>query len=505
MNNTFFVGKIVQVETEKNSSHEVVIVVDPIFRPKGFPDYVIYKARSGTDAKSYVDFIGVRGNFEVEILQEPPYPNHMEIDIRGVPEVISDDVMDNKFTISVVSPALYEQNNNSELIEAIYNTFVEHYDFDPNMSSDFIDSFEQGIREFKDDLNITNFVIGVDMTFEEAFFFGSNVYETGLSKCSGDFSISFHTKDEVEANKDKFYEFRYVYNPNMVHTDINKSSIVASDGFYGDNFYADKSKMETMHIAAQSIVKGRPLVIMAIGPSGSGKTSWARSMRDFIADMTGIEIGFLKVDCQAMAEGTPEDWFVRMRAYEGSTIVENTEFGEVLKGNVPHVILLDEINRVPADIANPLLPVLDDTYQFSHSGIAHKIVVPHIFIQTANIGTEFTGVFSIDTAFLNRTDLIERFGYLSENVERQILANSYPGLSDADVSGIVTIVSDIRSAVIKHNLRVDVTTRTIKKIGNLVDLGFSIRQSIDRVIINPIIMVHGHVPKDVSEVIGLVS
>lgn len=269
------------------------------------------------------------------------------------------------------------------------------------------------------------------------------------------------------------------------------SSLTKSDIYIDPNdlklFNSVRSLSDTMH----------PAVLM-VGPSGYGKTSVPeRLAQDW-------DMKFVRWDCSTIRD--PEEFFGYRAAVDGSTANADgkqfffeTEFTQaVQEGNA--IIVLDELNRIDPYISNALFPLLD------HAGetvvLGHKIKVAKnvIFFATINVGHQFTGTFTLDSALSNRFMAKVLVGPLPESVESTLLQTRCL-VSKVDADRIVSVVSKLREQNRKEALDVDVSTRVSIQIANLMRGGLDIRAALTYTVINGVSQEESKV---IADAVGIV-
>lgn len=227
----------------------------------------------------------------------------------------------------------------------------------------------------------------------------------------------------------------------------------------------------------------RHVAIMMIGPSGYGKTSIPQQKA------TDWEMEFLRWDCATVRD--PEEFFGFRGAVDGSTMSENgetyfaeSEFTKVLEaGNC--VIVLDELNRIDPYISNILFPLLDHAGKTTVANHEIKVGPNVIFFATVNLGFQFTGTFTLDTALNNRFTAKVLVNALPMEIEQKvIMARGNINLNDAQK--IVKLMTGLRSLNAKDKLSVDASTRVSIQMAELVGCGLDLRSALVYVVINGI-------------------
>lgn len=250
-------------------------------------------------------------------------------------------------------------------------------------------------------------------------------------------------------------------------------------------------------LAYAALEEERVTVLLLRGESGYGKSSYSEAFAQ--------EVGLTYVDVNCASIGDPEEWFGYREAEAGSTLFVLNQFAEaVIEGNC--VINFDEANRIESYIANTLLPMLDHR----RKTIVHKQEVkvgPRvIFTLTINEGPKFSGTFNMDAALKNRIDMGFKVGPLKPEIERQLLMSRYSKLTKLAAKGIVELCTQLRIAVERDQMSIDVSTRTSLKLAAIMSLGGSFLEAVNFVIqqiaddsdIKPIIDIANQVEADMK-------
>lgn len=256
----------------------------------------------------------------------------------------------------------------------------------------------------------------------------------------------------------------------IVNWDEDDSSPIKIEYPFGDyspkNFFVSEHAMKVF-LSAQRIMKAypnTPVKIMVSGPSGYGKTSIAKLYAD------GNELNYLRMNCAMIRD--PEEWFGHREARDGSTIFVQSRFIETVReGNV--VIVLDEFNRLEPDLHNTLYPLLDhDAATFVYD--QEFAVGPNtLFVATINTGREYTGIFELDAANMNRFDLFLEVGVIPQTHEIDILMNRFP-ITLGTATEIVKLAAKIRSTIDVH-----CSIRTTLAVAKIVATGMSVKDAFE--------------------------
>lgn len=249
-----------------------------------------------------------------------------------------------------------------------------------------------------------------------------------------------------------------------------------------EKIYVDEKDNVVLN-TIRKLSQKRHVAVMMIGPSGYGKTSIPQQK----ATDWGME--FLRWDCATVRD--PEEFFGFRGAVDGSTMTEDgqtffaeSEFTKVIeKGNA--VIVLDELNRIDPYISNILFPLLDHAGKTTVAN--HQIVIgPNVIIfATVNLGFQFTGTFTLDTALNNRFTAKILVNALPRHIEEKVIM-ARGNVSEFQARQIVKLMTSLRALNSKDQLSVDCSTRVSIQIAELMGCGLDLRSALVYVIVNGI-------------------
>lgn len=256
--------------------------------------------------------------------------------------------------------------------------------------------------------------------------------------------------------------------------------VMSVDEKWATEVYVSKEDRKVFEVV-RNISTKRHVALMMIGPSGYGKTSVPQQM----ATEWGME--FLRWDCATVRD--PEEFFGFRGAQDGSTLTDDGEtifsksnFTQVLEeGNA--VIVLDELNRIDPYIANILFPLLDHAGKTSIVGYDIEVGPNVIFVATVNLGFQFTGTFTLDTALTNRFTAKVLVGPLPKRIEEKVIMAR--GDIDYDTaSQVVNIMKELRAMNNSGDLSIDASTRVSIQIAEMVGAGLTIKEALQYVVVN---------------------
>jgi MoxR-like ATPase len=211
-------------------------------------------------------------------------------------------------------------------------------------------------------------------------------------------------------------------------------------------------KIDGVYIDPRVSVKLQALLdsglnILLDGPQGCGKTVLARSL----AQSLGME--FILFNCGAVVE--PSDFLasIMIRASAtGQPVMDfvKTPILSALEEAAQHpqrryLVFLDEFNRCQENARNALMPALDATRRVYNPIENNFLDIPDNvqFVAAVNRGGEFSGVFGIDPAQLDRFAPLQ-MDYLPMDEEVKLLAPRHPELNPKIIHLVVLIADALR-------------------------------------------------------------
>ncbi|EMS79823.1 MULTISPECIES: AAA family ATPase [Desulfotignum] len=230
-------------------------------------------------------------------------------------------------------------------------------------------------------------------------------------------------------------------------------------------FYADSNTLNLLD-RLHKISEKHPVNILVAGRQGCGKSS---IVRQFAAvhkkPLATFQVGILSEPGQLFGEYTLEN---------GETRYKQFLFPMALQ--TPNCIIhLEEINRPENPKAlNMLFSILSDDRQVWMDELGLLKVAPGvIFFATLNEGDDFVGTELLDPALRDRFHVI-LMDFLPNDVEKEVLINkTHVGVEQADT--IIDAVNTLRS---DFELSVEVSTRTVLMIGEMVAVGATLKEAL---------------------------
>lgn len=248
----------------------------------------------------------------------------------------------------------------------------------------------------------------------------------------------------------------------------NRVKLLPDDGFYVTPF--QQKVLQAAYKAVSNKIEN--VIISLVGAAGYGKTSIA----EYYARINNLPI--LIVDCSTISDN--QEHFIIPEFKSGETHFALTEFSKFLQmGDC--VVVLDEINRMPSWVSNSLLPVTDHRKATHLRGIDIKVASGITFFYTSNMGAEYTGTNPLDRALKGRVMGTMLVDVLPNDVEIELLEKRHNVEYESAVK-ILDVMNKLRESL--KDYPVNVSTRTSLFIAFWVNLGLTIREAVELVVLN---------------------
>lgn len=220
--------------------------------------------------------------------------------------------------------------------------------------------------------------------------------------------------------------------------------------------------------------------LMIVGPSGFGKTRGI--IRYGIENNVPVHV----LNCQAIT--TPEKWIGQMQVSpERGTFFEKANHVEWIERTHEDckdasycIILYDEITRLRPELANNLFSLLDDQQGLEVPQMGRRIAMSdrNVVIATANIGTPYTGAFTMDWALRGRFDYnIERPFPPQEEEAKVLTTATIPGITQTDAEAIVRVAAHTRTLWMNGELESPISTRSLVAWARYIAGGYTIKDA----------------------------
>ena len=213
--------------------------------------------------------------------------------------------------------------------------------------------------------------------------------------------------------------------------------------------------------------------MLVTGPSGCGKTE--------LIGRLGKEFGVpvYKVDCASIT--TPDKWVghKELIATENGqeTIYVKSQFLKWLAAEdcEPGIVLLDEINRLNANLLNTTIPILDgsESIWVPDLGIYSNVHKDTMIAATANLGVGYSGTHGLDIAFHDRFGAVMEASFPPQEEEVQILMRR-TGIEESKAQILVNIATQCRSLADQGDLSKYISTRGLLDAAHWIMAGMTI-------------------------------
>lgn len=247
-----------------------------------------------------------------------------------------------------------------------------------------------------------------------------------------------------------------------------QSSIGTADVFVPaeDPYYYVSNETISFLDKIHRISKKHPVNVLVAGKQGCGKSSLVRQYAAaHRLPLATFQIGVLSEPGQLFGEYALEN---------GETKYKQFLFPRALQ--TPNcVIHLEEINRPEHPKAlNMLFSILSDDRQvwMDELGLL-QVADGVVFFATLNEGDEFVGTELLDPALRDRFYAIS-MDYLPNEVEIEVLEKK-AAVTPEQAREIIAVVNNLRAS---PDLQVDVSTRKVLMIGEMMAAGGSLHESI---------------------------
>lgn len=211
--------------------------------------------------------------------------------------------------------------------------------------------------------------------------------------------------------------------------------------------------------------------LLLVGPTGCGKTSL------FAEIGKQYNMPVYKVDAAAVT--TIDRWLghkdIRITEKGPETTYVLSEFLHWISadGYEPGLVVIDEITRVPPQVGNILMSILDGSESVWVPELGTKITVHKdtLFGATANIGAQFSGTYALDQALADRFGSTLNVTFPPAGEEEKVLVKR-TGIDPDEAKKLVKIANMVRQRA--DEIEVAVSTRMLLNAALWVMKGRSI-------------------------------
>lgn len=227
----------------------------------------------------------------------------------------------------------------------------------------------------------------------------------------------------------------------------------------------------------RSIIRGENVLI--VGDRGEGKTA------SVIAAANTLNRPLFKINFGNMQDA--QTALIGKTHFDVSkgTVFARSYFVEAI--TTPNaIVLLDEFTRASDDAMNILFSVLDPVQRYlrlnDEINTSKIDVAPGVsFVATANIGYQYTGTRTLDSALRDRFSVKIEVETLKAEHRNKILKSVYPNLNQKIIEQITAIADKINEKVYGEDslLTVPISTRTCLNVASLTNDGFSLLDAIE--------------------------
>jgi len=247
-----------------------------------------------------------------------------------------------------------------------------------------------------------------------------------------------------------------------------KTSITANSLFVPevDPYYYISTETRSFLDKFGKISQKHPVNVLVVGKQGCGKSSLVRQYAAVNKlPLATFQIGILSEPGQLFGEYALENGETRYKQFLFPQAIQTPNC----------VIHLEEINRPEHPKAlNMLFSILSDDRQVWMDELGLLQVAPGVvFFATLNEGAEFVGTEMLDPALRDRF-YVTTMDFLPNEVEKEVLLQK-TGITPDQAQEIIEVANGIRG---NAELGVEVSTRKILMIGEMIAAGGSLREAI---------------------------
>ncbi len=251
-------------------------------------------------------------------------------------------------------------------------------------------------------------------------------------------------------------------------------------------FYESEDDARLLSDYVSMRLAGHVTNLMVVGASGFGKTDSAVRLGERLSVPVHV------VNCQAIT--TPEKWIGQMQVdpergtyFEVANHVKWVERTHPDCADAPYCILLyDEITRLRPELANMTFSLLDFQQGLEVPQMGKRIMMDpmNIVIATANMGSAYSGAFTMDWALRERFDTtLERKMPPAPEEMKVIRTAVRDRITEDDAQSMIRVADHTRTLWKRGDLESPISTRMLISWSRFVAGGYSVREAAEYTVI----------------------
>jgi MoxR-like ATPase len=242
---------------------------------------------------------------------------------------------------------------------------------------------------------------------------------------------------------------------------------------------------------------GHDTNLMVVGPSGFGKTEGIIRL----GQRLGVPVHV--VNCQVIT--TTEKWLGQMTADPvKGTVFEVSQHLKWVERDTEEcqnsefcILLYDEITRLRPELSNPTLSLLDGQQGLEVPQMGRRVVMSpkNVVFATANIGSAYSGTFSLDWALRGRFDTTMERPFPPTDEELKVIMTASPKLDEKAARGMIAVAEHSRILWREGELEAPISTRLLLSWARWVAGGYSVKDAAEYTIL-PVYSEDGGIDSD---------
>ncbi len=251
-------------------------------------------------------------------------------------------------------------------------------------------------------------------------------------------------------------------------------------------FYESDEDTRLMSDYVAMRLAGHVTNLMVVGPSGFGKTDSAVRLGERLAVPVHI------VNCQAIT--TPEKWIGQMQVdpekgtyFEVANHIKWVERTHPDCADAPYCILLyDESTRLRPELANNLFSLLDFQQGLEVPQMGRRVQMDplNIIIATANVGSAYSGAFTMDWALRERFDTTLERKMPPAPEELKVIRTAVREKIDVEAAnGMIRVAEHTRTLWKQGEIDSPISTRMLISWARFVAGGYSVMDAAEYTVV----------------------